>query len=95
MSAEAATETGYGMRQGEVLFSNIDGGQSVTEIESLCMNCHENVCPFGLLVMPCHNGQFNPVFNQFKPSLTALSGNNKAIAHKDSAFQGNRSHGFW
>jgi zinc finger protein len=25
------------------LFQDIDGDQSVTEIESLCMNCHENV----------------------------------------------------
>lgn len=26
------------------LFQDIDGDQEVTEIESLCMNCHENVC---------------------------------------------------
>jgi zinc finger protein len=26
----------------EILFQNIDGAQEVTEIESLCMNCHEN-----------------------------------------------------
>lgn len=25
------------------LFQDIDGDQEVTEIESLCMNCHENV----------------------------------------------------
>ena len=25
------------------LFQDIDGDQQVTEIESLCMNCHENV----------------------------------------------------
>lgn len=25
------------------LFQDIDGDQKVTEIESLCMNCHENV----------------------------------------------------
>ena len=28
--------------QQEILFENIDGAQQVTEIESLCMNCHEN-----------------------------------------------------
>lgn len=28
------------------LFQDIDGDQEVTEIESLCMNCHENVCYF-------------------------------------------------
>lgn len=26
----------------EVLFENIDGAQQITEIESLCMNCHDN-----------------------------------------------------
>jgi len=26
------------------LFQDIDGDQQVTEIESMCMNCHENVC---------------------------------------------------
>lgn len=31
------------------LFQDIDGDQQVTEIESLCMNCHENVRrPFSL-----------------------------------------------
>jgi hypothetical protein len=32
-----------GMRQTEPLFENIDGAQAITEIESLCMNCHETV----------------------------------------------------
>ncbi len=41
-----SNDENYGMRQGEVLFSNIDGDQSVTEIQSLCMNCHENVAAF-------------------------------------------------
>ena len=37
------------------LFQDIDGDQEVTEIESLCMNCHENVwrqCSF-LSATPC------------------------------------------
>ena len=38
----AEVESGSGIKTGEVLFENIDGGQSITEIESLCMNCHEN-----------------------------------------------------
>ena len=30
------------VKKTEVLFENIDGGQSISEVESLCMNCHEN-----------------------------------------------------
>jgi zinc finger protein len=34
------------------LFQDIDGDQQVTEIESLCMNCHENVrCSSSLLTL--------------------------------------------
>jgi D-alanyl-D-alanine carboxypeptidase len=39
----ATDEEHFGMRTTETLFENIDGGQAITEIESLCMNCEENV----------------------------------------------------
>jgi zinc finger protein len=35
-------EEHFGMRTTEPLFENLDGSQAITEIESLCMNCHEN-----------------------------------------------------
>jgi hypothetical protein len=39
----ATTDEHFGMRTTETLFENIDGGQAITEIESLCMNCEQNV----------------------------------------------------
>jgi zinc finger protein len=29
------------VKKTEILFENIDGGQQISEIESLCMNCHQ------------------------------------------------------
>jgi hypothetical protein len=39
----AASSSGEIKNKKERLFEDIDAEQRVTEIESLCMNCHENV----------------------------------------------------